>query len=525
MKTCSLTILFVIALGLTACQPATPISPTASLPPESPTSTPTISVPTSTITPSPTVGPGGFPRRFHVEGNAFEDQFGQKMIFRGMSMLDPVRLVLEHKENQPDWNEHFFQVIASWGANIVRVPILPSTIRNYGMEKILPILDQSIAWAGENNMYVDIDFHSCGSIADNWGGDDPNQTTNMQEFVDFWDIISQRYANNDTVAFYELFNEPANLTPPPTKAMWLAWKAVAEQAISDIRTNDPNKIILVGGLDWAYNLSFVADSPIAFDNIGYTTHPYQEKMYLSWYNAFGKMSDKYAVFATEIGYQDNKPGYENTMVGNKLYSQAIVDYLEEHHISWTAWVFDDFWWTSLLIDDNFRPSSSGEYFRSRLLEGNFPGVPTTPLPTPLPTLPAPTSKPGNLAYGKPVTASSIETNEFPAENAVDGKSTTRWSSKFSDPQWIQVDLGAIYPINRVVLSWEASFGVAYKIQISSDGSNWETLYSTTTGDGGIDDLSVSGSGRYIRMYGTSRANLNGASYGYSLYEFEVYGLP
>jgi hypothetical protein len=87
-----------------------------------------------------------------------------------------------------------------------------------------------------------------------------------------------------------------------------------------------------------------------------------------------------------------------------------------------------------------------------------------------------------------------------------------------------VDLGAVYHVNRVALNWEA-YGVAYEIQISSDGSNWETIYSTTSGDGGIDDLSVSGSGRYVRMYGTSRAVIHGNSYGYSLYEFEVYGVP
>jgi hypothetical protein len=124
-----------------------------------------------------------------------------------------------------------------------------------------------------------------------------------------------------------------------------------------------------------------------------------------------------------------------------------------------------------------------------------------------------------------VTASSIEGPDHPAENAVDGDANTRWATGYSDPQWIQVDLGAVYHINRVVLDWEAAYGVAYKIQISSDGLNWETIYSTTTGDGGIDYLNVSGSGRYVRMYGTSRVVINGASYGYSLYEFEVYGVP
>jgi hypothetical protein len=76
-----------------------------------------------------------------------------------------------------------------------------------------------------------------------------------------------------------------------------------------------------------------------------------------------------------------------------------------------------------------------------------------------------------------------------------------------------------------VLNWPDSFAVAYNIQISSDGSNWKAIYSTTNGDGGIDDLNVSGSGRYVRMYGTSRVVVDGYSFSYLLKEFEVYGVP
>lgn len=170
----------------------------------------------------------------------------------------------------------------------------------------------------------------------------------------------------------------------------------------------------------------------------------------------------------------------------------------------------------LMFDRNFKPKPAYYAVTDGLL-GLPPGA---SLPTPQPTA---TGKPGNLARGKPVTASSIEGIVYPAKNAVDGHITTRWSSGFSDPQWIQVDLGDSYHINRVVLDWEASYGVAYEIQVSINDSEWETVYSTTDGDGGIDDLSLSGSGRYVRMYGTSRVVIQGASYGYSLYEFEVYG--
>lgn len=140
---------------------------------------------------------------------------------------------------------------------------------------------------------------------------------------------------------------------------------------------------------------------------------------------------------------------------------------------------------------------------------------STNTPTATPTTPAT----GNLALNRPAFSSSNENGTFPPGNAVDGNNSTRWSSAFSDPQWIYVDLGATYNINRVILNWEAAYGSAYQIQTSNNASNWTTIYSTSTGDGGVDDVTVSGSGRYIRMYGTSR----GTPYGYSLWEFQVYG--
>jgi fibronectin type 3 domain-containing protein len=124
-----------------------------------------------------------------------------------------------------------------------------------------------------------------------------------------------------------------------------------------------------------------------------------------------------------------------------------------------------------------------------------------------------------LSQGKPATASSLEGAAYPASNVVDGSSTTRWSSAFSDPQWLQVDLGATHAISQVVLNWEAAYATAFQVQTSADGTTWTTIYSTTTGTGGVQTIPVTGSGRYVRMYGTVRKT----GYGYSLWEFQVYG--
>ncbi|MET7633357.1 galactose-binding domain-containing protein [Streptomyces sp. NPDC001773] len=124
-----------------------------------------------------------------------------------------------------------------------------------------------------------------------------------------------------------------------------------------------------------------------------------------------------------------------------------------------------------------------------------------------------------LSQGRTVTSSSEENAGTPATSAVDGNDGTRWSSAFSDPQWIKVDLGGSASVSQIVLKWEAAYATGYRIEFSTDNSTWTTAYSTTSGPGGTETLNVSGTARYVRLAGTARAT----PYGYSLWEFQVFG--
>jgi endoglucanase Acf2 len=141
--------------------------------------------------------------------------------------------------------------------------------------------------------------------------------------------------------------------------------------------------------------------------------------------------------------------------------------------------------------------------------------------TPPPSSPPPSSCTTGplLSQGRTATASSLENADYPASRAVDGDAATRWSSAFGDPQWLQVDLGSTQTLTRVELLWEAAYGSAYTIQTSTNGTSWTTAATVTGGDGGTDTHTISGSGRYVRVNGTTRAT----PYGYSLFEFKVYG--
>lgn len=128
----------------------------------------------------------------------------------------------------------------------------------------------------------------------------------------------------------------------------------------------------------------------------------------------------------------------------------------------------------------------------------------------------------NLADGASATASSAEWNPFTSyapDRAVDGTRDTRWASDWSDDQWLRIDLGSTHRVGRVTLDWERAYGKAYRIDLSTDGTDWQTVWSTSSGDGGLDTAVFAGTpARYVRVQGLQR----GTDWGYSLYEVGVH---
>jgi hypothetical protein len=127
----------------------------------------------------------------------------------------------------------------------------------------------------------------------------------------------------------------------------------------------------------------------------------------------------------------------------------------------------------------------------------------------------------NLALNKTTEVLSIENGGTPGAAAVDGNAGTRWSSAAADPQWIYVDLGANHNVNRVKITWETALGKDYQVQIATSTTGTWTTLKTITGNTTLinDHTGLSGSGRFVRIYGTAR----GTGWGYSIWELEVYG--
>jgi len=124
-----------------------------------------------------------------------------------------------------------------------------------------------------------------------------------------------------------------------------------------------------------------------------------------------------------------------------------------------------------------------------------------------------------LAFQKAVTASSTYTEAYQPENAVDGDSSSYWSSTFADPAWLKVDLGQVRRINRVSITWQTAYSKAFSVQVSRDGDSWADVYATDDGKGGVSEITfLPFEARWVRLNCTRR----GTQWGHAVCEFQVF---
>lgn len=304
-----------------------------------------------------------------VEGNKFVNYKGEAIVFRGINISDPDKLIKEGR-----FTRKHFEVIKSWGANIVRIPVHPVNWRARGKNGYLPILDQTIAWINELGMYSIIDWHSMGNLkSDMYQA--PMYHTSKPETLDFFRVVSERYQGIYSVAMYEIFNEPTTYNGRLGTLTWHEWKAINEEVISVIQAHNPDAISLVAGFNWAYDLTPIATAPIVRRNVAYVSHPYPMKVgppyEANWERDWGFVANKYPVIATEIGYQlATDKGAHVPVIDDGSYGPRITDYMAKKGVSWVAWVFDPDWAPQLIKDWDYTPTMQGKHFREVMLNSN-----------------------------------------------------------------------------------------------------------------------------------------------------------
>jgi hypothetical protein len=298
--------------------------------------------------------------KISVTGNVFTSEKGDTVLFRGLAIGDPDKL-----HNQGHWSKKHFDKVKEMGAKLVRIPVHPIAWRERTAKGYLELLDQAVKWCTELELYVIIDWHSIGNLKMGMFQNPMYETTLSETYI-FWRTIAFHFKNNNTVAFYELFNEPTLYFGQLGSMSWSEWKKINEDIIAIIRSFDKETIPLVAGFDWAYDLTPLHVEPVNAERIGYVTHPYPFKRSRpwppKWDENFGFAATKYPVIATEIGFgieQGKEPGAED-------YGNMIINYLEGKGISWVAWVYDADWHPNMLQSWNYDLSGCGAFFKKAL---------------------------------------------------------------------------------------------------------------------------------------------------------------
>jgi hypothetical protein len=151
--------------------------------------------------------------------------------------------------------------------------------------------------------------------------------------------------------------------------------------------------------------------------------------------------------------------------------------------------------------------------------GPAPSPAPSPTPSPAPE-PAPAPNPSAPLPVSAVTASGDDGN-VPA-NTLDGDLDTRWSDE-GDGVWIRYDLGSARPVGAVGLAWHKgdTRQQDFRIQTSSDGTDWTTLFSGATSGTTLQsethDLPDT-SARYVRVVGYGNTGNDWTS----IAEFDIY---
>ena len=439
---------------------------------------------------------------FRVQGRFLYDSAGERVILVGVNKM----IIWTDIDGVPTFSE-----IAKTGANCVRIV--------WGISGTAAQLDLAIYNCRINNLIPIVELH-----------DATGEWSKLQSCVDYWcksDIVQviQKHAKYLIV---NIANECGQTVSDSD------YRSGYTSAVSQMRNAGIHVPLMIDASGYGQNIDGLqANGPSILSsdpdkNLLFSIHmwwPY------CWGNTDQKVIDEIAQSVSMnlplvVGEFGNKWDESGSC---DIPYRLIIDQCTANQIGWIAWSWgpgnNPQSWLDMTKDSTYATlfdwglevavTYKNSIKNTAKRPASITGSTLPPTPTPVPT-PA-----GNIAMGRNVTVSTIESSDVGGQYAVDGNPSTRWASvSGSDPQWIYVDLGSSTQISRVILYWEAAFATQYRIQVSDDANNWSDILTEYNGNGGTDDLTVSGRGRYVRMYGTQRTNYE---WGYSLWEFAIYG--
>jgi hypothetical protein len=126
----------------------------------------------------------------------------------------------------------------------------------------------------------------------------------------------------------------------------------------------------------------------------------------------------------------------------------------------------------------------------------------------------------NLASNRAAYQSDFKGYFDMAHLVTDGQKETQWTSPFVDNEWMYIDLGKSYDINRIIIYWGENYGEEYKLLVSTDKFAWQEIFHQKKGKGKKERITFpTVKGRYVKFQGIKGK----PNSGFMIAEMEIYG--
>ncbi|HRK20582.1 MAG TPA: glycoside hydrolase family 5 protein [Fimbriimonadaceae bacterium] len=271
--------------------------------------------------------------------------------------------------------------INDWKVNHIRLPLSQDRWFGKAPEQTdsgvayRELVDRCVKLCAENKVYIMLDLH--WNNAGEWGKHIGQHVMPDMFTMDFWKDCAKKYANHPAVLF-DIYNEPHDTT-------WDIWRHGGEiderrgvgarqgafvpvkyrtpgmQAFVDvIRELGARNLIVIGGLDWSYDLSGVLEGKGIQDRTGngilYACHayPFKGDTVEVWKEKMAKYTKELPVIVSEFGAGPGR-GAAPGQTGED-WVKAVLDIMRENRYHWSAWDLHPAAGPTLISDWNYTPT-------------------------------------------------------------------------------------------------------------------------------------------------------------------------
>ncbi len=307
----------------------------------------------ATVTPE-APQPAKWPPELHVVGNQILKPDGKPVWLQGVNVVS-----LEWSIKGEQVLKSALVAVEDWKSNAIRLPVKEEywfgrvSGQKDGGEGYRKLVDQAITLVANRGAYVVLDLHRFRAP--------------KEEHVAFWKNAAAAYKNHPAVLF-DLFNEPhgvswevwrnggfvaeknspddenAFLTPEEKAKAAKGFQSPGMQRMLEVmRETGAHNIVIAGGLDWAYDLSGIANGFALTEKGGngivYSTHIYPWKR--DWAGKVLLVADKHPIFVGEVGADIKKMSFipADAQEDAATWVPEMLGLIQKHKLHWTGFSF------------------------------------------------------------------------------------------------------------------------------------------------------------------------------------------